>query len=136
MTETQDAIKAKLRACNIKPTQQRCDIAHAILNKPQHLFAEQVLYLVNGNEAYVSKATVYNTLNLFVDKVLVKKVVIDPAKIFYDSNTSHHYHYYNENTGELYDFEATDMKLDSSTPLPENTIQSGVDVIVRIRNST
>ena len=56
-------------------------------------------------------------------------MVIDPTKIFYDSNTSYHYHYYNEDTGELSDFESDDMSLNSNSSLPENTVQSGVDVL-------
>ncbi len=136
MNKPQDAIKAKLLECNINPTFQRNEIASVMLSKPQHLSAEQVLLLVNANDGHVSKATVYNTLNLFVAKGLVSEVVIDPSKIFYDSNTSYHYHYFNEDTGELHDFESGDMNLNSNSSLPENTVQSGLDVVVRVKNST
>jgi len=61
----------------IRPTSQRIDIAKVLLAKPQHLSAEQVFGQVNTNGELVSKATVYNTLNLFVDKGLIKEVVID-----------------------------------------------------------
>ena len=136
MNESQDAIKTKLLECDINPTFQRNEIARVMLSRPQHLSATQVLSLVNANDGHVSKATVYNTLNLFVVKGLIREVVIDPTKIFYDSNTSHHHHYYNEDTGELYDFEADDMSLNSKSSLPENTVQSGLDVVVRVKNST
>jgi Fur family transcriptional regulator, iron response regulator len=136
MNETQDTLKAKLLECDINPTFQRNEIARVMLSKPQHLSADQVLSLVNMNGGHVSKATVYNTLNLFVAKGLVREVVIDPAKIFYDSNTSYHYHYFNEDTGELYDFESDEMNLNPNSSLPENTVQSGLDIVVRVRNST
>ncbi len=136
INESQEMIKAKLLECNINPTYQRNEIARVMLSKPQHLSADQVLTLVNADDGHVSKATVYNTLNLFVGKGLIREVAIDPTKIFYDSNTSHHHHYYNEDTGELYDFETDDMNLNPKSSLPENTVQSGVDVVVRVKNST
>lgn len=136
MNESQDMIKTQLLECDINPTYQRNEIARVMLSKPQHLSAVQVLTLVNANDGHVSKATVYNTLNLFVEKGLIREVAIDPTKIFYDSNTSHHHHYYNEDTGELYDFETDDMNLNPKSSLPENTVQSGLDVVVRVKNST
>lgn len=136
MSESQETIKRKLLECDINPTFQRNEIARVMLSKPQHLSADQVLTLVNARDGHVSKATVYNTLNLFVEKGLIREVAIDPTKIFYDSNTSHHHHYYNEDTGELYDFETDDMSLNPKSSLPENTVQSGVDVVVRVKNST
>lgn len=135
MNDTQDAIKEILQQFAINPTHQRYEIARAMLSKPQHLSADQVLLLVNSNGAHVSKATVYNTLNLFVRKGLIRQVIIDPTKIFYDSNTSNHYHYYNEDSGELSDFESDEMSFNPDPSLPENTVQSGVDVIVRVKNA-
>jgi len=135
MNENQDTIKTKLLECDINPTFQRNEIARVMLSRPQHLSADKVLTLVNANNTHVSKATVYNTLNLFVEKGLIREVAIDPTKIFYDSNASHHHHYYNEDTGELYDFETDDMSLNPKSSLPENTVQSGVDVVVRVKNS-
>jgi Fur family transcriptional regulator, iron response regulator len=136
MGENQDAIKAKLLEVDINPTHQRSEIARVMLSKAQHLSAEQVLSLVNMNSAHVSKATVYNTLNLFVEKGLIRQLIIDPTKVFYDTNTSYHHHYYNEDTGELSDFESNDMNLNPEPALPDNTVQSGVDIIVRVKNST
>ena len=136
MNNSQASIKEILEQFAINPTHQRYEIACAMLSKPQHLSAEQILLLVNSNGAHVSKATVYNTLNLFVSKGLIKQVIIDPTKIFYDSNTSYHCHYYNEDTGELSDFESNDMSFNRNPSLPENTVQSGVDVIVRVKNAT
>jgi len=136
MYECPDSIKATLHRFNIKSTQQRKEIARVMLSKPQHLSAEQVLSLVNANGGYVSKATVYNTLNLFVGKGLIRQVIIDPAKVFYDSNTSYHYHFYNEDTGELSDFKSDDeISFDPKHSLPENTVQSGIDVIIRVKKS-
>ena len=133
--DSENYIKVQLLKCDINPTFQRNEIARVMLNKPQHLSAEQVLTFVNESDVHVSKATVYNTLNLFVEKGLIREVSIDPIKIFYDSNTSHHHHYYNEDTGEISDFEIDEMSLNPKSSLPENTVQSGIDVVVRVKNS-
>lgn len=135
ITGEQDSLLETLLRLKIKPTQQRNEIARVMLSERQHLSAEQVLSLVNANGSHVSKATIYNTLNLFVEKGLIRQVIIDPTKVFYDSNTSYHYHFYNEDTGELSDFELNDLKFDPMPSLPENTIKSGIDVIIRIKNN-
>jgi len=129
-----DAVKKRLKARNITPTQQRVEIAQILFEKPQHLSAEQVLAKVNGNAA-VSKATIYNTLGLFARKGLVKEVIVDPSKVFYDSNVSKHHHFYNLDTGILTDIDSSAVDLHSMPQLPPGTETTGVDVIIRVRNT-
>src|SRR5262245_43230237 len=71
---------ARLRAAGVAPTAQRRRIAEVLLAFPRHLSADQVLGLVNLRGAPVSKATVYNTLKLFLDRGLVKEVIVDPQR--------------------------------------------------------
>src|SRR3972149_11754533 len=99
----QEEISALLRRHGINPTAQRLIIGRVVFSSFQHLSADQVLKTVNEEMNCVSKATVYNTLNLFAKHKLVHEVIVDPTKVFYDSNTSPHYHIYNEHTGELID---------------------------------
>lgn len=120
----------------IRPTSQRIDIAKVLLAKPQHLSAEQVFGQVNTNGELVSKATVYNTLNLFVDKGLIKQVLIDSRYVFYDSNTEPHHHFYNEDTGLLEDIDDKEMVVQVTPMLPKNTVQAGIDVIIRVKNQS
>ena len=118
----------------IRPTSQRLEIAELLLSHPQHMSADQVLGKVNKNKTVVSKATVYNTLNLLVEKGLVHQVIIESGKVFYDSNTDTHHHIYNEDTGLLIDFQAGEMMIENMPKLPEGTVKSGVDVIIRVKN--
>lgn len=118
----------------ISSTQQRRQIARILFARPQHLSAEQVLERVNAEGYRVSKATVYNTLGLFSRKGLIREVVIDPSKIFYDSNTAPHHHYYNVSTGALSDIDAADVVLSHLPSIPQATELEGVDIIVRLRN--
>ncbi len=119
---------------DIQPTQQRLEIAQVLFARDQHLSADDVLKQVNQDSARVSKATVYNTLGLFANKGLIREVIIDPNRVFYDPNTCEHHHFYNVDTGELLDIDADQLALMNLPPLPTGTIADGVDVIIRIRN--
>ena len=124
-----------LSSLNIKPTSQRLDIAEIMFCKDQHLSAEDIITILNNSDSSISRATVYNTLNLFADKGLVRRVVIDASKIYYDSKTTPHSHYFNVDTGEISDFEFEDVKISPLPKLPEHTVQDSVAVIVRVKNS-
>lgn len=123
-----------MRSHGITPTQQRVEIAQALFARPQHLSAEQVLALVNRERHVVSKATIYNTLGLFAAKGLVREIIIDPTKVFYDPTTRPHHHFYNVDSGELMDIDAASVALSSVPDLPTGTVAEGVDVVIRIRN--
>jgi Fur family iron response transcriptional regulator len=125
----------RLKAAGVTPTQQRIEIAAILFVRDQHMSADQVLALVNDTGSRVSKATVYNTLGLFAEKGLVREVIVDPAKVFYDSNTSEHHHFYNEDTGHLMDIDPATIQISNLPQLPEGTVAEGVDVIIRIREA-
>lgn len=126
-------IGEQLRAAGITPTQQRVQIAEILFARPQHLSADQVLAIVNSHGPAASKATIYNTLGLFASKGLVREVIVDPTKVFYDSNTGAHHHFYNVDTGFLTDIEADEVSVTNLPELPANTRAEGIDIIFRIR---
>ena len=122
-----------LRDHGITSTHQRIEIAHALFSRCEHLSADRILTLVNDRACETSKATVYNTLNLFVDRQLVREVIVDPDRVFYDPNTAPHHHFYNVDTGELTDIDEADLRISGLPSLPRGMFVAGVDVIVRIR---
>jgi len=128
-----DAVAALMQEHGITPTPQRLEIAQILFARPQHLSAEQVLSRVNEGRVHVSKATVYNTLGLFAREGLVREVIVDPAKVFYDPTTVPHHHFYNLDTGILTDIEADAVELKRLPELPRGTAAVGVDVIIRVR---
>lgn len=131
-----DDIINKLKSSGVSPTSQRVDIAQVLFARPQHLSAEQILHMVNeDSDAKASKATVYNTLGLFAKKGLIKEVIVDPSKVFYDSTSSAHFHFYNTDTGELTDIPTGAINIKDLPDLPEGTVSTGIEVIVRIKNS-
>lgn len=135
MNNRDDIIK-KLRSSGVTPTTQRVEIAQILFARPQHLSAEQILKMVNEeSNSTASKATIYNTLGLFAKKGLVKEVIVDPSKVFYDSNVSKHFHFFNTDTGLLTDIPDDAIHIDKLPELPQGTESSGIEVIVRIKNS-
>jgi len=133
MPYSRDALVAKLRQHDIAPTHQRLEIAHVLFGRGEHLAADQILMLVNEHHAETSKATVYNTLRLFRDRGLIREVIVDPKRVFYDPNTRPHHHLYNVDTGEITDIDVDDLAVSNLPELPPGTVAEGIDVIVRIR---
>lgn len=122
-----------LRAHDITPTAQRLEIASVVFSYGRHLSADDVFSLVNTDVPRVSKATVYNTLGLFAQRGLIREVIADPTRIFYDPNTAPHHHLYDESTGTLTDIPAAQVQITGLPELPEGMRMEGVDVIVRVR---
>lgn len=129
-----DRFAELLRQNNIPLTLQRLAIAQVLFARPVHLTAEQVLQRAQHIVPEISRATGYNTLKLFKEKGLVRELVIDPARIVYDSNTSHHYHIYDADTGEMTDIPAGDLKVVGSANLPSDVELEEVDIIIRVHS--
>jgi len=131
---TREELVEVLRNHDINPTHQRIEIAYVLFSRREHLSADQLLAMVNERNAETSKATVYNTLNLFLEKKLIREVIVDPSKVFYDPNTDTHHHFYDVDTGELTDIDAAEIEVSGLPQLPEGVVTEGIDIIVRIRS--
>jgi Fur family iron response transcriptional regulator len=131
---TRDEAATLLSERGVLPTSQRVDIALLTLSRAQHLSAEQIIAAIRANGLKISKATVYNTLNLFCAQGLLRTVDVDPTRQFYDSSTAAHHHFYNVDTGELTDIPHDSVLLQVATALPPGTEQAGIDVVVRVRD--
>ena len=123
-----------LESRGVTPTEQRLEVGGVILRRPQHMSADEILAEVNRERSCVSKATVYNTLKLFVERGLVREINVDPQRMLYDSTTRPHHHFYNADTGELSDIETGAIEISSKPRLPEGSVEDSVEVIIRIRN--
>jgi Fur family iron response transcriptional regulator len=132
-TSSREAVSELLRAHDITPTHQRMEIAQVLFEKRWHPSADQILAAVNIRYAETSKATVYNTLKLFLERRLVRELIVDPNKVFYDSNTDEHHHFYDIESGEITDIESAGIRIDGLPPLPPGMVAAGIDIIVRTR---
>lgn len=119
----------------VMPTPQRLEVASILLARPQHLSAEQIIDQLKATGSRVSKATVYNTLNLFGERGIIKEVMVDPVRKYYDSTTHVHHHFYNVDTGVLSDIPDEVVRFQHLPPLPEGTSEESVEVLIRVRNA-
>ncbi len=129
-------VEQRLRAHGINPTQQRLTIAGKLFAKHQHVTADQIHESVKPGQSYVSKATVYNTLGLFVEKGLLREIFVDSSRTFYDSNIQPHHHFYNVDTGDLIDINEHLNPFFVESDLPQGTILEDVDIVIRVREKT
>ena len=128
-----DRIPEMLEQHGIQPTPQRLLVAELLFARDQHLTAEQVIVALDRAGTQVSKATVYNTLNLFAAKGLVKPLRVDPERGLFDSNTEAHFHIHVEDTGELIDVLPSAVEFARLPALPPGTEQVALDVVIRVR---
>ena len=131
---SQQSIRSQFEKLDILPTPQRLEVAAILLEKPQHLSADQIIERLRTAGSSVSKATVYNTLNLFSERGLVKEVMVDPIRKFYDSTTHPHHHFYNVDSGHLADIPDSDVRFESLPDLPEGTRRESVEVLIKVRD--
>ena len=123
----------RMAECGIRPTAQRMRIAALLLAEPQHLSAEQILANLRSNGARVSKATVYNTLNLFASHGLIRQLSVDGARAWFDSNVDAHYHFHDLSNGALIDVPVPDVEFSRLPPPPPGTEVEGIDLVIRLR---
>lgn len=124
-------IRKKIKRAGLRPTKQRMAIAECIL-PPRHFSVEQIhMELIEKNQS-IALSTVYNTVRQFLKSGLIREYHLDGVKSMYDSNLEAHHHFYDENTGRIYDI-STDVSL-SKTPKPPKGYEiDRVDIIVRLK---
>jgi Fur family transcriptional regulator, iron response regulator len=123
----------RLAQCGIRPTSQRVRIAELLLATPQHLTAEQILASLRSEGARVSKATVYNTLNLFAARGLIRQLTVDGSRACFDSNVDAHYHFHDMTDGVLIDVPVPAVEFSRLPTPPEGTEVAGIDLVIRLR---
>jgi Fur family iron response transcriptional regulator len=121
--------------CGIRPTAQRMRIASLLLAEPQHLSAEQILASLRATGARVSKATVYNTLNLFASRGLIRQLSVDGARAWFDSKVDAHYHFHDVATGALIDVPVPEVEFSRLPVPPPGTEVDGIDLVIRLRKT-
>ncbi|MCF8479271.1 MAG: transcriptional repressor [Rhodospirillum sp.] len=127
-------ILEKLRAAGLRPTRQRLGLARLLFGGEgrQHVTAEGLHNLAVEEEISVSLATVYNSLNQFVDGGLLKEVVVESGRSYFDTNIEDHHHFYIENTGQLIDIPADHVGISHLPPIPDGANLRSVEVLIRL----
>lgn len=126
-------VATQLRDAGIHPTRQRVAIAQVLLQAPVHLTADDILATARRYLPSLSRATVYNTLPLLVEKGLLRALRLDPERTVYDSRTDAHFHIYHEDTGMLQDLPSDMLPWPALPAIAPELETVGVDLIVRVR---
>jgi Fur family transcriptional regulator, iron response regulator len=124
---------SRLTHCGIRVTDQRLQIAAILLSCNQHLTAEQITDALRLDGAQVSKATVYNTLNLFAARGLIRQLSGDGTCAWFDSNVEPHYHFHDEQSGALSDVSVQDVQFSRLPAPPAGMEVAGIDLVIRLR---
>ena len=133
MTSPPSTALERLRAAGLRPTRQRLALARLLLeNGERHITAEQLHAEAARAAIQVSLATVYNTLHQFTDAGLLREVVVEPGRSYFDTNVSDHHHFFFEDTGILQDIQGDLVRLALLPAAPHGTSVRRVDVIVRL----
>lgn len=99
---TKDVVQI-LRSRGIQPSAQRVAVAQYVLHTDEHPCAEQVFARVRAGFPMLSRATVYNTLHLLVDKGLLRELALSEGRVIFDPRTEPHHHLLDEETGAIHD---------------------------------
>jgi len=111
-------VAERLEAHGIQPTAQRVAVAEFVLGTDRHPAAETVLREVRSRLPYVSRATVYNTLRLFVERGLLRQLVLAEGHTVFDPRTEPHHHFIDEETGEILDIPWEALAVEHTDRLP------------------
>jgi len=126
----------RLRDAGLRPTRQRLALGRLLFEGgDRHLTAEVLHEEAQGAGVSVSLATVYNTLHQFTEAGLLREVVVDSARTYFDTNTSDHHHFFFEDTGALMDIDGQRIAVNGLPEAPAGTDIARVDVIVRLSGS-
>ncbi len=126
----------RLAELGIRPTAQRLQIAELLLSCPQHLSAEQILARLRAAGARVSKATLYNTLNLFAERGVIRQLTVDGVRAWFDSNVAAHYHFHDLDSGSLIDVPVPEVEFSRLPEPPPGMELAGIDLVIRLRRKS
>lgn len=137
MTEPRPFTEAiqRMRSAGLRPTRQRLALARLLFGDgDRHVTAEQVHAEAQSAGIRVSLATIYNTLHQFTTSGLMREVVVEPGRSYFDTNVDDHHHFFHVASGRLEDIAADELTLPDLPDAPTGTEVERVDVIVRIRD--
>lgn len=126
----------RLKTAGLRPTRQRIALAGLLFrNAHRHVSAERLHDEAVDAGVKVSLATVYNTLNQFTEAGLLRQVVVEPGRAYFDTNTGEHQHFYSGEDGTLIDIPGEAISVAGVPQPPKGTAVERVDVVIRIRRA-
>lgn len=135
-TNEMQQMSDRLRAAGLRPTRQRLALADLLhRHGDRHVTAEQLYEEAVRGKVAVSLATVYNCLHQFTRAGLIREVVVDPGRSYFDTNVSQHHHFFHDRTGQLTDIPAEAIRIGDLPDAPVGTKVSSAEVIIRLSDA-
>ena len=125
----------KLRSSGLRPTKQRVMISKLLFGQKDtfHFTIENLSKLIRKNlNKKISLATIYNTINAFKKKGYLKEIPLEGNKTYFDTNTSSHHHFYDEDTEKLIDINSKKIYVSNIPVSPSGKSIKDVEVMVKI----
>ena len=125
----------KLRSSGLRPTKQRLMISKLLFSQKKtfHFTIENLSNLIKKNlNKKISLATVYNTVNAFKKKGYLKEISVEGKITYFDTNTSSHHHFYDEDTKKLIDINNEKISVNNIPSSPSGKSVKDVAIMVRI----
>jgi len=134
--QEQETVEARLRDAGLRPTRQRVGLGTLLFDGPcRHVTAEEVFVEASDAGVKVSLATVYNTLRQFVEAGLLREVLAEPGRAYFDTDVSDHYHFFHAAEGRLEDVPSNSVVIAKLPDAPEGRRIGRVDVVIRLEKS-
>ena len=131
---TTSEIAKLLDKAELRQTKQRTQLAKMLFQaENRHFTAEQLHKEARTAGGTISLATIYNTLHQFRTAGLLRQVIVEPGKVYFDTNTEPHHHFYIEDDGELLDVERSEIEISTLPEIPKDCAIQETDVIIRLR---
>ena len=127
---------ARLRDANLRPTRQRVDLVGLLFRSgDRHVTAEALHAEAARAGVQVSLATVYNTLHQFTEAGLLRQVVVDASRSYFDTNTGNHQHFFVQDEATLIDIPGENIAVAGVPAPPKGMSVERIDVVVRVRRA-
>ena len=132
---TFSSVIQQLKEAGLRPTRQRMALAKLLFESgDRHITAEQLHGEAQARNIRVSLATVYNSLHQFTEVGLLREVVVEPGRSYFDTNVGDHHHFYYQTSGELADIPADEIGISYLPETPGGTEVARIDVIIRLQD--
>jgi len=128
----------RLRVSGLRPTKQRLAICKVLFDRKEtfHFTIEKLKKIIEkGSKKKISVATLYNTVHAFKTKGYLREISLKGNKNFFDTNTKHHHHFYDEDMSQLVDIENKNISISNLPKTPSGKKIKSVEVLVKIEDS-
>ncbi len=128
----------RLRTSGLRPTKQRLAICKVLFDRKEtfHFTIEKLKKIIDkGSKKKIAVATLYNTIHAFKEKGYLREISLRGNKKFFDTNTKHHHHFYDEDMSQLFDIEDKNISISHLPRTPNGKKIKSVEVLVKIEGN-